>query len=475
MRSHFQRNLKTTSGFLLVRFVVSLFVAVVYIFVAAAIQYAVVKVLGETTFNYLVGGLLSLFLGVIICERGGALLFMFVRGWHVAALAYVDKIRKSHAPAVTVGMKAFAKNIVGFGAVYGVRLIAKNLLSDFKDKLWDLLQDVPYAQNLRGFTENPIVTHMAGDVLNYGFDATIFYLIKNPPENVGDTPATVIEGLKRYLYCLPSIMLTSIGSYILFRFIPQFLKYLIIIFVLVTQGILPGILITVLMWPLFYILSNTFFKPLTMVMFISCFSKECSKEVDKESKTVQFVDSILDGVDIGTSADDIGEGEDEEPEHKPKLKRAKKDAPSEEEPTPEPEPEPAPVVAQEKVPDELELDVEPDMGQAIPHMDAGDIPPPSTWMRPSTPPPMPEDTGVPPPTFTGMWDMPEGLDGIPFSDQAKPAPETPPESTGRGTSLSSILKGFNSQDLSRPIPGLDGDDDDDGSDEIKSILSGGDF
>lgn len=309
MGPHFRRNVKVSSGFFLVRFIVSILVGLAYILVAAGIQYAVVGVLGESTFNYIVGGLLSLFLGAVICNLIGSLIFMFVRGWHVAALAYANKIVRSNAPAVTVGMKAFARNIVGFSAVYGVRTIAKGLLADFKDKLWDLLSDIPLAQNLQQVAENPIIEHLATDVLNYGFDATIFYLIKNPPEDISDVPSTVIEGLKRYLYCLPSIMLTSISSYILFRFIPKFVKWVLIVWVLFTQGVCAGILITVLMWPLFYILENTFFIPLTMIMFISCFSKQCSDEVDPDSPTVQMVNAVLEGAEIGTTADDLPDEE----------------------------------------------------------------------------------------------------------------------------------------------------------------------
>lgn len=237
MGSHFRRNVVTTSGFFVLRFVVTLIVTMAYIIVAAGIQYAVVGLLGESTFNYIVGGLLSLFLGAIVCDRVGALIFMFVRGWHVAALAYANKIRRAHAPAVKVGIKAFTKNIVGFSAVYAIRKLARGLISDFKDKLWELLADVPLAQNLQQVAENPVVEHLASDVLNYGFDATIFYLVRNPPEDLGDVPSTVLEGLKRYLYCLPSIMLTSVSSYILFRFLPKLLKWLLILWVLFTQGL----------------------------------------------------------------------------------------------------------------------------------------------------------------------------------------------------------------------------------------------
>lgn len=494
MGSHFRRNVATTSGFFLVRFFVALIVAFAYIFVAAGIQYAVVGILGESTFNYIVGGLLSLFLGAIVCDRVGALIFMFVRGWHVAALAYATKIRKAHVSAVTVGRKAFTKNIVGFGAVYGVRVLAKNMLAQFKDALWGLLENIPLAANLQQFAENPIVEHMAADVLNYGFDATIFYIVKNPPEDVADVPSTVMEGLKRYLYCLPSIMITSVSSYILFRFLPQLVKWLVILWVLLTQGLCGGILITVLMWPIFYILDNALFQPLTMVMFISCFSKQCNEEIDEESPTVQYVNSILDGVGIGTHAEDLEEVEESEEEEEPQPKKPAPKAKPKVAPPPPPTPQADPDIHQvEAEPDLTALGIvssAPVSRETISSLEQLGS---ASWRQ------------VPPPEESSIPSRDSGEDlwaGLPLTDEANDtgaqAPPPPPiarpsvdspdydamlvdlsgaasqgsEAPAAGTSsLSDLLRSFNanSQDLGRA---LDGDDDGSG---ISDVLSGGDF
>ena len=489
MGSAFRRNVVTTSGFFALRFAITLVVAIAYILVAAMIQYAFVGILGESTFNYIVGGLLSLFLGVLVCNFLGSLLFMFVRGWHVAALAYANKIRKAHAPAITVGMKAFAKNIVGFGAVYGVRTIAKNLLADFKDSLWELLKDVPFAQNLQQVAENPIVEKMAGDVLNYGFDATIFYLIKHPPEDINDVPSTVIEGLKRYLCCLPSIMFTSISSYLLFGVVPQVLKILLIVFVFLTQGFIAGVLITVLMWPLFYILENAFFRPLTMIMFISCFSEKCDEEIDPESETAKFVEAVLDGVNIGTTADDLDDGE---------------------EATPGPEAE----QQQSTLPDgDVIIDAQPDMSdlegpEAAPVMQATTPPSGVTsgvsqgWMRDVNAPGGRIPTEPDEQLFGGLTD----LAGMPLADDPSSASPSPPppgygssaefesllsglkgegplsprapiEEKEEPSSLSSIFGNLSAKDLGAPYGEPDSDEDDSKSSgpSIQDILSGGDF
>ena len=349
MRDAFRRNLRVTSGFFLLRLVVAIGVALAYIFVAAAIQYAFVELMGESTFNYIAGGLLSLLLGVIFCNFVGSLIFMFIRGWHVSALAYAKKIEASGAPAITVGMKVFSVNLVGFGAVYGVRAIVRSVASNFKDSLWDLLEDVPILNNLQSLAENPIIEHMAKSVLDYGFDATIFYLIKNKPKDLSEVPNVVFEGLKRYLCCLPSILITAVSTYGIFEVVPAILKTLLILYVFITNGVCAGILITVLLIPVFYILDNAFFKPMTMMMFMTCFAAHCDEEPDEQDRVTKTVNQILGGL--------TGEGEAEEPEEEEtKGKKGKGKAKPKPEPEPEeeeqevPPPEPAPVPKAEPAP-----------------------------------------------------------------------------------------------------------------------------
>lgn len=361
MRSAFRRNLHVTASFLLVRFVASVAVALMYIFVAAGIQYAFVELLGESTFNYIVGGLLSLMLGVLFCGVVGNLVFMFVRGWHVAALAYAKKIYARRVPAVSVGIRAFNANLISFGAVYGVRTIVRSVASDLKDSLWEILEDVPILSNLQSLAENPVVEHMAKSVVDYGFDATIFYLIRNKPEDASEVPGTIFEGLKRYLCCLPSILLTAIGTYCAFEAVPAILKALVIFITFMTNGICAGILITVLLVPLFYILDNTFFKPMTMMMFLTCFAAQCDKEPDEEDRITQIVNRLLNGEEGEDAEEDAEEGEQAE-EEQPKPKKPSKSTEKPKEPSAEKEPAPeskkeseAPKAEPEEDPDILDF------------------------------------------------------------------------------------------------------------------------
>lgn len=299
-----RRNMKITVVFMAVRFAVTLLVCFFYLIVAAWVQWAFVALLGESTFNYIAGGIVSLVVGVAFCYYIGALVLMFVQGWHVAALAYADKIEKTGAFPLDVGRRAFRRNLVSFGAVYGSRALLKGVLSNFKDKLWTLSEEIPYGKQLKGFAQNPIVEHIAGDILHYGFDAAVYYLVREKPKNLEDVPATVLEAVKRYLYCLPSSMLSSISTFVLFRVLPKTIKVLIILSMFFTQGFVAGIFITVLMYPIFYILDNAVFDPLTMTAFLSAYAAKCDEEPDKDSVIYKAVNSILDDDGLGFSSSD---------------------------------------------------------------------------------------------------------------------------------------------------------------------------
>lgn len=301
-----KRNLRITAVFMAVRFAVTVLVCFLYLVIAAWIQWAFVSLMGESTFNYIAGGVVSLVVGVAFCYYAGALVLMFVKGWHVSALAYAKKIEDSGAFPLGVGMRAFRRNLISFGAVYGTRMLLKSVLSGFQDKLWTLSEDIPYGNKLKNIAQNPIVEHLANDILHYGFDAAIFYLVRKKPEDLGDVPATVLEAVKRYLYCLPSSLLSSISTFVLFRVIPKVLKTLLILYIFLTQGFIAGIFITVLMFPLFYILDNAVFDPLTMTVFLSAYAAKCDEDPDKDSVIYKAVNVVLENEGLsGESAEQV--------------------------------------------------------------------------------------------------------------------------------------------------------------------------
>ena len=310
MGNRFKENVFITRSFFFVRFAFSVLVGFIYILLAAFIQYNFVKLLGESTFNYIVCGLLSLLLGAIVCNYLGSLLFMFVKGWHVSALAKIGGIKRNHLSAFDVGIRAFNKNFTSFGIVYGVRLLMKSVFKKFKYQVWKYLDEVPYSETLRKFAEHPVVEYLANDVLHYAFDAVIYYIVRFPPEDLDDVPQTVLSALKKYLMSLSSILISSVQTYLLFRLLPKVLKWLLIFSVLFTKGLVAGILINVLMWPVFYILDNALFDPLTMVVFISAYSKHCKEDVDENSPIIKAVNRLLSGDDSEADSEVEAESED---------------------------------------------------------------------------------------------------------------------------------------------------------------------
>lgn len=321
MSTKFKTYLKVGAPFFLLRLGTAVLVGVIYILLAAGIQYMFVDFFGENTFNYIVGGLLSLFLGIIFCHYVGTLIFMFVKGWHVSALAYAPKIQRSGASAIDVGIRAFNKNLISFGAVYAVRNILTGLLSRFTHRLWELFGDNPFAQTFMKISTHPIVEYLAKDILHYGFDATIFYLVRHPADDVNGVPSTVLTAIKKYLYCLPGIMLTSLQTFMLFRLLPQILKWIAIVWVFLSNGIVAGILLTVLMYPIFYVLENALFDPLMMTMFIVTYSKKCDEELAEDDPIVTTVNSILEEEESITDEENNSQAKDT----KPTVKRSSDD------------------------------------------------------------------------------------------------------------------------------------------------------
>lgn len=295
MLAEVRENLKVTWIFLLTRFAVSLVVGLFYILLAAALQYFYVSLLGETKFNYIIGGVLSLFVGSIACTYLGKLGFMFVRGWHMAALAYRSQILKKNLPPLEAGMTVFRKHFSSFAVVYGAQFFILKVARKGADQLWELLKDVPFLGSLQRFAENPIVSKIANDLLDTAFDATMYYIVRYTKPGLGDNLQAVPSALKRYLYALPQVMLTSFSGYLLFYSIPKILRTAVMLGLLFTNGLVAGVLQCVLVYPLYYIIEHAFFEPLESVLLISCYSKHCTDELEEDEQSLykSIVDSIL--------------------------------------------------------------------------------------------------------------------------------------------------------------------------------------
>lgn len=307
------KNLWVTKIFFLVRFAAALIISIVYIILAAAIQSIFVKWFGENTFNYILGGIMSLILGAMICNYLGRLLFMFVRGWHIAALAYARKIQAKNLPALDAGMRVFSKHFISFAVVYGAGMLLGRFAEEGSEKLWDMLEDVPYLGSLSKVANNPLVKHVAKDLLDTGFDAVIFYIVRHTkPGLEGDLEAVPLA-LRKYLYALPNIMGASLLAYLLLYIVPMILRIVIVVSAFLSQGFLGGILITVLLYPIFFICKHVIFDPLEIIILLSAYSKYCTEEEPEDSIFKGIVDSILESIGLAdVSAGDEDEDEDED-------------------------------------------------------------------------------------------------------------------------------------------------------------------
>lgn len=319
MFEELKKNLWTTKIFFLVRFVAACGVGLVYIIIATAIQYMFVSWFGESTFNYIVGGSLSLYLGAIACTYLGRLLYMFIRGWHMGALAFVKQIRNKNLPPLEAGMTVFKKHFTSFAVVYGSSILIKRFAKKGSSELWKLLEDVPYLGSLEKFAKSPIVTKIGEDLLDTAFDGVMFYLLKYTKPGLGDDASALPDALRRYIYALPQIVLSSLALYFLLYVVPKAIRILIMIALILSNGLVAGILMNVLAYPVFYILQHSIFEPLEIMVFISCYSKHCRDDIVDEGIFKTFVDKILDsiGIDLGgdsTGERDIAEGGEAESE-----------------------------------------------------------------------------------------------------------------------------------------------------------------
>ena len=305
-------GLWATKIFFFVRFVASLVVVLCYILVAAAIQHLFVSWFGENTFNYIVGGSLSLLVGASVCIILGKLVFMFVSGWHIATFALYKQIQERNMPMMDTGIAVFKRNFTSFAAVYTVEHFVTKFSKEGAERLWELLKDVPYLGSLSRFVNNPIVCKVSSDILSTSFDAMIYYLIRFSRPGISDDLQQIPKALKKYVFSLPSILVTSLSVYLLFYVLPRVLKWIIFIYILFHGGIVAGILQLTLLYPVFFLLRVVVFDPVERMALLTCFATKCTDEVDENSGASQLVNSILESAGVSDLFDDGDSSSDAE-------------------------------------------------------------------------------------------------------------------------------------------------------------------
>lgn len=281
-----QECIKATWIFFIVRAVASLLVGFIYIVFAAFVQYVFVALLGETTFNYIIGGALSLYLSAVLCSYIGRILFMFIRGWHMAAIAYASEINSRNLPALDVGMAVFKKHFSSFAVVYGASVLIKKFASKGVEEIWALLADVPYVCSFARLAKFPIVIHLGKDLLYTAFDALVYYVVRYTKPGLSDDLSVFSKALRRYLYSLPALLLSSLSLYFLCSLLPLILYAFTFFALFWFNGIVAGILLNVLVYPVYYIVRHSIFEPLETICFMSCFARQCETDLPAEGNNI---------------------------------------------------------------------------------------------------------------------------------------------------------------------------------------------
>lgn len=287
------KYLKATKVFIFTRFVFSLLLLVLYLICASMLQYIFVLVLGRTSFNYIVFGFVSLLISMIIFSYANKFVMLLIRGWHVSSLAYVSKIVKNNLSALDVGMCAFNKNFPSFGLVIALYSIIKSTVVSFYDKFYVLLGNTISMSNMKTHANSPIVEYIAKNILGYAYDMIVFYIIKHPISNYEESSELFQQLIKKYFCSVPDIIQENFKGIICCNFVSLCAKVFLVIYLFLSKGILLGLLLTFIMYPVFKLLDNVFVDSFMLLMFTKTFSEVCDKDYT-ESPIMEAINKVLD-------------------------------------------------------------------------------------------------------------------------------------------------------------------------------------
>lgn len=288
MSKSLKEKIYYTKSFFIVRLLCAVANVILYFLMAAWSQYLFVGVFGENKFNYIVGGIISLLFCVAVCKFTGSILFMFIDGWHISALMYVEKIKKHSLSSLDVGFRVFKKYFISFGAVWALRSITKNVSSRAKDKLSELLKETSIGKFFADGKLNLVFDYIGNDILHYSFDSVICYIISLKDIDSSKIYDHILTGLKLYIRCLPVIVSSSIKTFLMFEFIPKICRIVLSLAILFTLGLSKGILILILLYPVSYLIDIVILNTLAMMVFIDGF---CGiyKDIDDEDSNIDDI------------------------------------------------------------------------------------------------------------------------------------------------------------------------------------------
>lgn len=278
-----RKAFKATWSFILLRFATVSLLSLIYIFVAAQIQYWFVLILGESTFNYIISGMLSLFVGVALCAFAGKYVMLLVNGWHIAALPYANKILDGEVSAISVGFYAFKAHFTSFGIITALSLAITEIGKRLGKELSVTLKEYQIGEFLLKISTFPLFENTVRDIISSAYDCCVYYLVRYTKPGIRDDAQGILDGLKAYVFCLPKIITASLSIFIATNVMPKFVAMAVIVYLIINEGIVGAIFLAVIIYPLWFLLNTVVFRPIYVMAVLGVYSDKCSSiEEDPE-------------------------------------------------------------------------------------------------------------------------------------------------------------------------------------------------
>lgn len=277
-------KLKATWQFFILRFLFAIIVILLYLILSSVIQKACIALLGDSIFNYIVFGLLSLLISIIASSYIGKLIFLFVNGWHIAALPYSSKINKKKLNALSIGFCAFKAHMSSFGIIFGVSIVVNKIAKKgvkIAKKVLNKYHWFAYLSNL------PVINYVIEKTFDSLYDCLIYYLVSYTKPGIEDDASAIFKAIRIYLISLPKILGGTFLLYIFTAVVPKILLLAYIILSIFTYGFIETLGFIVFIFPLSYLLDIILFRPIHTITVLNIFSKSCIKaHEEEESKDI---------------------------------------------------------------------------------------------------------------------------------------------------------------------------------------------
>lgn len=290
-----RKSLLATWPFFIIRAIAVIIISVIYVIVATQIQYISISLLGESTFNYIVFGLLGLFAAAALCSYVAKAILLLVNGWHIAAIPYTNRIMRRDVSSISVGYYAFKAHFLSFGSIFGLSIAIKKISEAASSPIRKMLEKTALGVAILRFSNMPLFENTIKDMMSSVYDCVIYYLVKYTKPGIQDDAFGIFNAVKLYLYTLPKIIATSLSLYLATNIIPKVVIGIGCVSTFINRGIVDALTAVILAYPIWMVLNIVIFRPLYVVSVLGCYAATCEKHQDADvDLTKSFVsDKIM--------------------------------------------------------------------------------------------------------------------------------------------------------------------------------------